>query len=88
MGGDCLNTGCVPSKAFLKFSHTIKELEKLNKLGVNFKFNEINFDAATGSKPYIPTIAGFNTKEALTSENIFELTVQPKKLLIYLLIRF
>ncbi|MGL5066487.1 MAG: dihydrolipoyl dehydrogenase family protein [Sarcina sp.] len=137
MGGDCLNTGCVPSKAFLKFSHTIKELEKMNKLGMDFELNKINFNSvmthvsnsiksiepkdskerytslgvdvafgnanfhdkhsinindkiytgkniviATGSRPFIPEIKGLNPDEILTSENIFELTIQPKKLLI------
>ena len=137
MGGDCLNTGCVPSKAFLKFSHTIKELEKINKLGMNFELNKINFKSvmthvansiksiepkdskkrytelgvnvvfgsakfhdkhsisindkiytgkniviATGSRPFLPKVKGLDINEVLTSENIFELTTQPKKLLI------
>ena len=137
MGGDCLNTGCVPSKAFLKFSHNIKELEKMNRLGMNFELNEINFQAvmqhvsnsinqiapkdsekrytslgvnvvrgsavlqdkhtiklnnktytgkniviATGSRPFLPEIPGLNAEDVLTSENVFELKVQPKKLLI------
>tara|TARA_Y100000590_G_scaffold470538_1_gene666147 strand:+ start:394 stop:2535 length:2142 start_codon:yes stop_codon:yes gene_type:complete len=46
MGGDCLNTGCVPSKALIKsanFIHSIKEAEKygIHEAKCNFKFVDI-----------------------------------------------
>lgn len=37
MGGDCLNTGCVPSKSFLKAAHSAKDLEDSHKFGVYFE---------------------------------------------------
>lgn len=46
MGGDCLNTGCVPSKALLRTAKFIQETREAKELGieqvnVQFKFSEI-----------------------------------------------
>ncbi|MFO6422402.1 dihydrolipoyl dehydrogenase [Motilimonas sp. KMU-193] len=41
MGGDCLNTGCVPSKALLRSAHFAHELSKAAQLG----FNPVNANA-------------------------------------------
>lgn len=42
MGGDCLNTGCVPSKAFLKICHTAHEITNSNELGLTSSLSPIN----------------------------------------------
>ncbi len=34
MGGDCLNYGCVPSKAFLKSAHLAQKIKKADKYGL------------------------------------------------------
>jgi pyruvate/2-oxoglutarate dehydrogenase complex dihydrolipoamide dehydrogenase (E3) component/uncharacterized membrane protein YdjX (TVP38/TMEM64 family) len=34
MGGDCLNTGCVPSKALIKIAKTIQSAKTANKFGL------------------------------------------------------
>lgn len=34
MGGDCLNYGCVPSKAFISLTRSIREARKLKEIGV------------------------------------------------------
>jgi pyruvate/2-oxoglutarate dehydrogenase complex dihydrolipoamide dehydrogenase (E3) component len=36
MGGDCLNTGCVPSKAILRVSRVLGEIGNAPVLGINF----------------------------------------------------
>ena len=137
MGGDCLNTGCVPSKALLKISHGIKHSNNLNKFGINIKsetpdlktvmdyvrasirkiepkdsksryekigvkvlfgdanllsehevtinnstYTGKNIVIATGSRPFIPPIDGLEDIDYLTSENVFELDVLPKKLMV------
>ena len=46
MGGDCLNTGCVPSKALIKTTHFIEEARQSKRLGIHkaeitFEFSEI-----------------------------------------------
>lgn len=43
MGGDCLNTGCVPSKALLRTSRNIKEIINAEKFGVDAQINSIDF---------------------------------------------
>jgi dihydrolipoamide dehydrogenase len=46
MGGDCLNTGCVPSKALIRSSRFLAEVKHAKILGINkasaqFKFAEV-----------------------------------------------
>ncbi|TAE61569.1 MAG: mercuric reductase [Nostocales cyanobacterium] len=44
MGGDCLNVGCVPSKALIRSSRVIGEIWKAQNLGVNVSQNiDIDF---------------------------------------------
>jgi len=137
MGGDCLNTGCVPSKAIIRAAHTMAEIsraqefgittskpevdfkqvmarvhnviakvephdsvERYSKLGVNCIAGdakilspwevEVNGDRittrniviATGARPLVPAIPGLNTVNYLTSDSIWSLTTQPKRLLV------
>lgn len=139
LGGDCLNTGCVPSKAFLKCAnvvhaaHTAEQygieiegeikvnfgtiMERMRRiraqisendsakrfsttLGVdvymgNAKFTgrntvEVNGKTltfnkaciATGGRPNIPQIEGIDQVPYHTSDSIFNLTSQPKNIVI------
>ncbi|MFI8480170.1 FAD-dependent oxidoreductase [Pseudomonas sp. NPDC078700] len=45
MGGDCLNTGCVPSKALLRSAKFVGELKKADALGFRAAHAEIDFPA-------------------------------------------
>ncbi len=45
MGGDCLNTGCVPSKALLAASHAAQAGMRAGRFGVRFAAPEIDWDA-------------------------------------------
>ena len=45
MGGDCLNTGCVPSKALLKAARTVAEIGKAPHLGIHAGTPEVDFAA-------------------------------------------
>lgn len=139
MGGDCLNTGCVPSKAFLKASNVMhacrtsgeygveiqgeikcnfeKVMNRMQKIraqvsendsamrfskalgidvylghGVFTGKNSVSVNGqtlqfskcciATGGKPYVPPIPGLDEVPYYTSDNIWNLKVQPKKLVI------
>ena len=44
MGGDCLNTGCVPSKALIKAAKTAYKMQHSAHLGIHGKDVEINFE--------------------------------------------
>ena len=44
MGGDCLNTGCVPSKALIRSAKFMSDVRKCQKLG--FKSVQVEFDFA------------------------------------------
>jgi pyruvate/2-oxoglutarate dehydrogenase complex dihydrolipoamide dehydrogenase (E3) component len=46
MGGDCLNTGCVPSKALIKSARFVTQAKKASRLGlksvdVDFRFGDV-----------------------------------------------
>lgn len=46
MGGDCLNVGCVPSKAIIAAAHTVASLQTAGEMGVNIpQGTEVDFGA-------------------------------------------
>ena len=142
MGGDCLNTGCIPSKALIRSAkaadtlrhanryglesvpvkgsfrtimervqNVIKKVEphdspeRYQQLGVECIAGEASFVSpwelqvrlndggtrrltarsivvATGGKPAVPRIPGLEDMQPLTSENLWQLREQPKRLLV------
>jgi dihydrolipoamide dehydrogenase len=137
MGGDCLNTGCVPSKALIraaKANHAINHadqlgiddakgkvnfskvmerihhvidtiephdsVERYTKLGVDCVQGEAkilspyevkvgdkvittkNIIIASGARPFVPPISGLDQIDYLTSDNLWSLKEQPKRLLV------
>lgn len=45
MGGDCLNTGCVPSKALIKAAKIKHQIDKANHYGIKAQSAEVDFPA-------------------------------------------
>lgn len=43
MGGDCLNTGCVPSKALIRAAHTAADINTASRFGIDAQINNIDF---------------------------------------------
>jgi pyruvate/2-oxoglutarate dehydrogenase complex dihydrolipoamide dehydrogenase (E3) component len=141
MGGDCLNTGCVPSKSLLhasKLAHTHKvsanagvhysapdvdfkavmnqvhnviktiephdSIERYESLGVNVvtgsativspwqvdiqtadgvqSLTTKNIVIATGASAFVPPIPGLKDIDYLTADNLWDLTEQPKRLVV------
>ena len=142
MGGDCLNTGCVPSKALIRSAKMLSYAKRAKDFG--FKKTEIEFDfaevmervqrvvkkiephdsverytglsvevkqaqatlispyeievcnsklsceritakniiIATGARPAVPPIPGLDKIDYLTSDTIWDLREQPKRLLV------
>jgi pyruvate/2-oxoglutarate dehydrogenase complex dihydrolipoamide dehydrogenase (E3) component/uncharacterized membrane protein YdjX (TVP38/TMEM64 family) len=137
MGGDCLNTGCVPSKALIRSARLANELKKAEQLGFKPIEGEVDFAAvmqriqrviatiaphdsvqrytelgveviegaaritspwtvevngqrlntramviATGAGPKVPDIPGIDQVAPLTSDTVWALREQPKRLLV------
>jgi pyruvate/2-oxoglutarate dehydrogenase complex dihydrolipoamide dehydrogenase (E3) component/uncharacterized membrane protein YdjX (TVP38/TMEM64 family) len=135
MGGDCLNTGCVPSKALLRSAKMLSYARRAEEFG--FKKGEIEYDfadvmervqrvikkvephdsverytqlgvdcieseatitspytvevdgrtittrnivVATGANPFVPPIPGLDQVAYLTSDTVWGLRTQPKRL--------
>lgn len=45
MGGDCLNTGCVPSKALIKSAKVASLIKRSNEFGINVPESNVDFSA-------------------------------------------
>lgn len=137
MGGECLNTGCVPSKALLKSAGLIAAARDSKKLGVRKmeadfdfadvmqrvhevigkiaphdsveRYTKLGVDCiageakvvspwevevngkrlsaralvvATGSRPLVPPIEGIDKIDFLTSDTLWDVEEQPRKLLV------
>jgi len=137
MGGDCLNTGCVPSKALIRSGKFMADVNRAQDLGFSsasakFSFSDImarvqrviktiephdsieryselgvnvvqgegkitspytvevngitittrNIVVATGARPFVPPIKGLDKIDYLTSDNIWNLKQQPKRLIV------
>ena len=137
MGGDCLNTGCVPSKAFIRSSKILSYIRRSREFGlgeakVSLDFSKVmdrvrrviakvephdsverysslgvecitgeakikspfevevggrvlttkSIIVATGAGPLVPPIPGLKEMGFLTSDNVWNLTVLPKRLLV------
>jgi pyruvate/2-oxoglutarate dehydrogenase complex dihydrolipoamide dehydrogenase (E3) component/uncharacterized membrane protein YdjX (TVP38/TMEM64 family) len=137
MGGDCLNTGCVPSKALIRSAKFLSHASRAKEFGfrsakVEFEFAEVmervqrvintvaphdsierytelgvecltgearitspyhvevngktlttqNIVIATGARPAIPPIEGIMDMNPLTSDTIWAIREQPKRLLV------
>ena len=67
MGGDCLNTGCVPSKALLAAAHAAAVMRDGARFGVNGHEPEIDFTAVRAHvQGVIATIAPHDSVERFT----------------------
>lgn len=137
MGGDCLNTGCVPSKALLRSAMMLHQANRAHDFGfksvdIRFYFDDVmarvkdvindikphdsverysalgvdcfegkatltskhsveingqtltarSIIIATGASPLIPKIEGIEHIDYLTSNNLWQLTQLPEKLVI------
>ena len=137
MGGDCLNTGCVPSKALIRSAKLASEMKKAAQLGFKPIDAQVDFAAvmariqrviatvephdsverytglgvevivgearitspwtvevngqrittraiviATGARPTVPSIPGIELVAPLTSDTVWALREQPKRLLV------
>ena len=137
MGGDCLNTGCVPSKSFIRSAKIAHYQNTGSRYGLSDFTPEVDFPAlmqrvhgviasiapkdsmqryrelgvdcvagdarlldanhvgvgdvristrsivlATGATPFLPPIAGLAEAQPLTSDNLWELSSLPERLLV------
>ena len=137
MGGDCLNTGCVPSKALIRSAKLMHDVAHSSDYGVAHAEASIDFAAtmeriqgiiakiephdsaeryrglgvdvikgsarivspwevevngktlttrnivvATGASPFVPPIEGLDAIPYRTSENLWQMRVQPERLVV------
>lgn len=141
MGGDCLNTGCIPSKSLIRAARAAFEMRNADRFGIRGVAPDVDFPAvmariqsviatiepkdsverytslgvdcvvgdawlvdghhvrvetaggerhlsarsiilATGAAPFVPPIPGLRETAPLTSDNVWELTERPQRLLV------
>lgn len=68
MGGDCLNTGCVPSKTLLRTAKLLHQIQTSKKYGIKLAAAEIDFDEVMGRvQSVIKTIEPHDSMERYRS---------------------
>ncbi|WP_323004341.1 FAD-dependent oxidoreductase [Denitromonas sp.] len=142
LGGDCLNTGCVPSKALIRSARFLSHVERAREFGIDSAEAKMDFAKvmervqsvvkaiephdsverytglgvdvvegsakitspwtvevthndgrietlstraiiiATGARPFVPPIPGIEDMDYLTSDNLWDLREQPRRLLV------
>ncbi len=137
MGGDCLNTGCVPSKALIRTARLLAEARNAQRYGITRMDAEVDFAQvmervqaviakvephdsierytqlgaeviqgearivspwevevdgkrisarsliiATGARPLVPSLPGLESVDYLTSDNLWGLREQPRRLVV------
>lgn len=71
LGGDCLWTGCVPSKTLIAAAHAVSTARESSFLGVNIPELTVDFRAVMDSvHTAMKTIAPTDSRAALEAENI------------------
>src|SRR6185312_5414387 len=64
MGGECLNTGCVPSKALLAAAKAAQTVRTAGRFGVNAALPDIDFAAIGGHlRSVVDSIAPHDSEE-------------------------
>ena len=67
MGGDCLNTGCVPSKALIRAAKSMADLKKAAQLGIDVATPQVDFARVMGRvQDVIKTIEPHDSVERFT----------------------
>ena len=68
MGGDCLNTGCVPSKALIRAAKSMADMQKAAALGINVGAPGVDFTRVMGRvQNVINTIEPHDSVERYTN---------------------
>lgn len=68
MGGDCLNTGCVPSKTFLKSAHIADDIRNSNHFGLRASLKDVDLsEVMKRVKSVIKAIEPHDSKERFES---------------------
>ena len=68
MGGDCLNTGCVPSKALIRAAKSMADMQKAAALGINVGAPKVDFTRVMGRvQNVINTIEPHDSVERYTN---------------------
>ena len=68
MGGDCLNTGCIPSKSLIRASRLMFDINQASEFGIEVGDTEVNFgEVIERIKKVIKSIEPHDSVERLTS---------------------
>ena len=68
MGGDCLNTGCIPSKSLIRTSRLMFDISHASEFGIEVGDREVNFrEVIERIKKVIKSIEPHDSIERLTS---------------------
>lgn len=79
MGGDCLNYGCVPSKALLAAAHAAQDARAVKRFGVVCPAPEIDFQAVMGHvRGVISSIAPHDSVERFEGLGVTVIKAQAK----------